>query len=71
MCGIFAVLNSKGYMNQSQLLSIREGFIKGKNRGPEKSNFEQLTPNILFGNYIYFGFLSQTCSNLMIRGKIE
>lgn len=49
MCGIFAVLNSKGYMNQSQLLSIREGFIKGKNRGPEESNFEQLTPNILFG----------------------
>lgn len=49
MCGIFALISSKGYSCQKQLTSVKKNFMNGKNRGPEESVFEQLTPNILFG----------------------
>ena len=39
MCGIFALLNNR----ESDIVAIKTEFMKGKNRGPENSQFLNLT----------------------------
>ena len=39
MCGIFALLNNR----ESDIDAIKTEFMKGKNRGPENSQFLNLT----------------------------
>ena len=42
MCGIFALLNNR----ETDIESIKTEFMKGKNRGPENSQFLYLTSTI-------------------------
>ena len=46
MCGIFTLLN---YGDINYINFIKEQFMKGKNRGPESSSFQNIEINAIFG----------------------
>ena len=46
MCGIFSIFNNNQIISDT---IIKKSFDKGKNRGPEKSEFKIINDNLLFG----------------------